>query len=173
MLRHTTALLLVFSGVLLLASCRTPSVTEHGENAGTIQGVRQETSMRAGYPVVTYYRGEEKILEKIAPQEDGKNDIYYIFLDGRKIFTYKSGPVGTEFRSSDNTRKFAKRPYTIKMAGDKESRVRRITIYSPDFKETMESFWLRDNQIIPWSSERLEGWRGMRDPESVGRSPTK
>jgi hypothetical protein len=50
------------------------------------------------------------------------------------------------------------------MTGDKEGRIQRITLYSPDFKTTYDGFWLRNNELIPWSAEELEGWRKTRDP---------
>ena len=50
------------------------------------------------------------------------------------------------------------------MAGDKDGRIQRITIYSPDFSKTYECFWLRNHELIPWTAEELAGWRKMRDP---------
>jgi hypothetical protein len=55
------------------------------------------------------------------------------------------------------------------MTGDKEGRIQRITLYSPDFKTTYDGFWLRNNELIPSSAGELEGWRKTRDPGARDR----
>jgi hypothetical protein len=129
-----------------------------------VSGVRQEVTTNEVGVVTAFYRGDEKVLVKVVPKRTGRNVVYYLYLDGQQVFTYKYGPMGTEFRSADNTRKFAKRPYTIKMAGDKESRINRITLYTDDFAETLDGYWLKNNAVIPWSAEELAKWRAFRDP---------
>lgn len=113
--------------------------------------------------VVTTYRGDAKILMKVTPPDDTMNTVYYVYLNGFEVLTYKKGPMGTEFRGAGMSRRLIKPEYTIKMAGDQEGRVERITIYSPDFQKTYEGFRLKNGELVPWSSEELANWRKMRD----------
>ncbi len=111
-----------------------------------------------------YYRGDSMILKKVVPADGTLNTVYYIIHNGFEVLTYKTGPAGTDFAEAGIIRDQVKPDYTIKMAGDKEGRIQRITLYSPDFSKTFDGFWLRNNELIPWTTEELEGWRKMRDP---------
>lgn len=114
------------------------------------------------YMITTTYRGGEKILEKVTPP-DGSwvQTLYYIYLNGYKVMTYKVGR-GSNFAGAGMSRKMIEPEYTITMDGDKEGRIRRITIYSPDYKTTYNGFQLKDGELIPWSAEDFAKWRKMR-----------
>ena len=116
--------------------------------------------------VTASYRGDSMILKKVTPPDKSKNTVYYVLHNGYEVLTYKLGPFGTEFRGVGLTRSLIKPDYTIKMAGDKEGRIQRITLYSPDFKTTFDGFWLRNKELIPWSAEELKNWRKMRDEKA-------
>ncbi len=88
--------------------------------------------------------------------------VFFVDLNDVEVLTYKVGPFGSEFRGAGLTRQFVKPGYTIKMAGDKEGRIQRITIYSPDFKKTYDGFWLKNKELIPWTAKELANWRKMR-----------
>ena len=88
--------------------------------------------------------------------------MYYVLHNGFEVLTYKSGPGGTEFAEAGVIRNMVKPDYTIKMAGDKEGRIQRITLYSPDFKRTYDGFWLKNKELIPWTAKELANWRKMR-----------
>ena len=111
-----------------------------------------------------YYRGDSLILKKVTPPDEFHNTVYYVIHNGFEVLTYKTGPAGTEFAEAGIIRDMVKPDYTIKMAGDKEGRIQRITLYSPDFSKTYEGYRLRNNELIPWTAEELAGWRKMRDP---------
>jgi len=36
-------------------------------------------------------------------------------------------------------------------------------LYTNDFAETVDGYWLKDNAIIPWSSRELANYRKQRD----------
>lgn len=36
-------------------------------------------------------------------------------------------------------------------------------VYSPDYTTTYDGFWLKNNELVPWSAEELEGRRKIRD----------
>ncbi|MDG2182617.1 MAG: hypothetical protein P8L78_13070 [Mariniblastus sp.] len=38
-----------------------------------------------------YLRDGKKVLEKVTPTDPKLNTAFYIYLDGRKVFTYKVG----------------------------------------------------------------------------------
>lgn len=156
--------------VLLAALCYTALLRAEVEQVDSRQDLkltRKETK-EGDLAVVTTYRGDAMILKKVMPAEESRNTVYYVYLNGFEILTYKMGPMGTEFSGAGMGRKMIKPEYTIKMAGDKEGRIQRITIYSPDFKETYEGFWLKDEELIPWSSDELANWRKMR-----GQTPSQ
>ena len=113
--------------------------------------------------VTTIYRGKAMILKKVKPPKESLNTVYYVYLNGFEILTYKVGPMGTELTGAGMTRRLIKPDYTIKMAGDEDGRIQRITIYSPDFTSTHDGFWLKNKELIPWSAEELADWRKMRD----------
>lgn len=115
--------------------------------------------------VTECYRGDSLILKKVVPPDKSLNTVYYVYHNGFEVLTCKFGPAGTEFTGAGVIRGQVKPDYTIKMAGDKQGRIRRITLYSPDFSKTYDGFWIRDNALIPWSAEELAGWRERRDPE--------
>ena len=158
---------IIFLGV---AGCWTATLSYGDGKPPTVQGIRQEVSTQGELNVVSYYRGDAKILQRSEYREKSGNTVFYIYLQGREIFTYKSGPMGTDFRANDYPRPITVPEYTIKMAGDKESRITRITIYSSDYRKTLDGFWLKNNELIPWSSDELENWRKMRDrsPKNKG-----
>ncbi len=125
----------------------------------------------AGALAVTIsYRGDTKILKKVTPPDKSQNTVFYVYLNDVEVLTYKVGPFGSEFRGAGLTRQFVKPGYTIKMAGDKEGRIQRITIYSPDFKKTYDGFWLKNKELIPWTAKELANWRKMRDKTSEPRN---
>jgi hypothetical protein len=113
--------------------------------------------------VTEYFRGDSLILKKAVPPDKSLNTVYYVIHNGFEVMTYKSGPSGTEFTGAAIIRNQVKPDYTIKMAGDKDGRIQRITLYSPDFTRTYDGFWLRNNELIPWSARELEGRRKLRD----------
>ena len=114
------------------------------------------------YAVTTSYRGGVKILEKVTPPDESKLTVYYVYLNGFKVLTYKTGQMGSEFSGAGMGRRQIKPEYTIKMAGDKEGRIEWITLYSADFTKTYDRFSLKDGELIPWSSDKLANWRKMR-----------
>ena len=110
-----------------------------------------------------YLRDGKKVLEKVTPTDPKLNTVFYIYLDGRKVFTYKIGILGTEFQAEGSARLSPTRPFSIKLAGDSQSRINKITLYTNDFAETLDGYWLKDNAIIPWSSKELANHRKQRD----------
>jgi hypothetical protein len=116
--------------------------------------------------VTEYFRGDSLILKKVVPPDKSLNTVYYVIHNGFEVLTYKSGPGGTEFAEAGVIRDRVKPDYTIKMAGDKEGRIQRIMLYSPDFTKTYEGYWLKNHELIPWTAGELAGWRKMRDPEA-------
>jgi len=162
--------------VLLAALCCTVPLRAEAEQVGAkpdLKLTQKETKVETkvgNLVVATTYRGDAIILKKATPPDESKNTVYYVYLNGSEILTYKVGPMGTELSGAGMSRKLIKPDYTIKMAGDKEGRIQRITIYSPDFKKTYDGFWLKDGELIPWSSDELANWRKMRNetPNRVG-----
>ena len=135
----------------------------YAQETNRIDGVRQiETAISIG-KITQYLRDGKKVLEKVTPTDPKLNTVFYIYLDGRKVFTYKVGIMGTEFAAEDSARLAPKRPFSIKLAGDNESRVNRITLYTNDFAKTLDSYWLKNNAVIPWSSKELADYRKQRD----------
>ena len=116
--------------------------------------------------VTEYFRGDSLILKKVVPPDKSLNTVYSVIHNGLEVLTYKSGLSGTEFAEAGVIRDRVKPDYTIKMAGDKEGRIQRIVIYSPDFAKTYDAFWLKNQELIPCAAGELEGWRKMRDPEA-------
>ena len=150
---------------LLMAFCFTAPLHADAEEDGVAQShkLTRKESKEGDLAVMSTYRGDVMILKKVTPPRESLNTVYYVYLNGLEILTYKVGPMGTEFRGAGMTRKLIKPDYTIKMAGDREGRIQRITIYSPDFTKTFDGFWLKDGELIPWSDEELANWRKMRD----------
>lgn len=135
----------------------------HGITGITHKESKIETSL-GEMAVTEYYRGDTLILKRVVPPDASHYTVYYVIHNGFEILTYKSGTAGTEFAGAGVIRDMVKPDYTIKMVGDKGGKIHRITIYSPDFSKTYESFSIKDNELIPWSAEQLQGWRKMRDP---------
>lgn len=156
--------------VLLTALGCTALVRAEAEPAGSQQNLKltQEKTTEGGFAVTITSRGEAKILKKVTPADPSNNTVYYVYHHGFEVLTYKVSPMGTEFREAGMTRKLVKPDYTIKMAGDPEGRIQRITIYSPDFRTTYDGFSLKNQELIPWSDKELANWRKMRD-----RTPSK
>ena len=130
--------------------------------------VTTKESRRGGFALTTSYRGGEKILEKVTPKKEGQNTVFYVYLNGSVVLTYQAGPGGTEFQEAGAERKTIRPEYVIKMVGDEEAGIKRITLYSPDFKRTINGFWLKDRALVPWSAEELAGWRQLRDAKAPG-----
>ena len=129
-------------------------------------------SKEGRFTIKTSYRGASMVLKKVTSPDKSHNTVYYVMHNGHEVLTYKSGPGGTEFAGAGMTRDQVKPDYTIKMAGDKEGRIRRITIYSPDFKTTHDGFWIKNRNLIPWSGEELANWRKLRDSTDETSPPT-
>ena len=150
---------------LLIAFCFTSPLQADTEEDKAVSGhkLTRKESKQGDLAVTTTFRGDVMILKKVIPPKESLNTVYYVYLNGFEILTYKVGPMGTEFRGANLIRKLVKPDYTIKMAGDREGSIQRITIYSPDFKKTYDGFWLKNGELIPWSDEELAKWRKMRD----------
>lgn len=150
---------------LLIAFCFAAPLRADAEEPGVVQSreLTRKESKEGDLEVATTYRGNAMILKRVTPPDKSMNTVYYVYLNGFEVLTYKVGPLGTEFRGAGSTRKLVKPDYTIKMAGDDEGRIRRITIYSPDFATTHDGFWLKAQELIPWSDAQLASWRKMRD----------
>ena len=131
--------------------------------------VTTKESQRGGFAVTSSYRGGEKILEKMTPKKEGQNRVFSVYLQGSVVPASSAGPGGTEFWEAGPERKTIKPEYVIKRAGDKTARIRRITLYSPDDKRAFDGFWLKDNELVPWSAEELAGWRKLRDAKPPGQ----
>ena len=161
-------LTLLFCSMLFFCGCQSTVLTVSETMPDNIEGVTVKVISRDNandFKLIGYYRSEDKILEKVEPLKPGMNTVYRLYLNNKSIFTVKVGPMGTEFRSSDNTRKFNPTKYTVKMAGDKEGKIRRMTIYTDDFTRTLDGFWFRDSQVIPWSDKGLINWKIRRGEE--------
>ena len=148
--------------------CWTPLLNAETDTHKAVETLKltQKKSNIGELTITTTYRGNVKILQKATPLDESMNTVFYVFLHGVKVFTYKSGPMGTEFLGAGPVRQVGKPAYIIKMAGDKKSEIQRITIYSVAFKTTFDGFWLKDNELIPWSAEELENWRKLRSSVS-------
>lgn len=149
--------LLLFSALLLATQ------PTHAQETNRIVGVQQIKTTIAIGEITQYLRDGKKVLEKVTPTDPQLNTVFYIYLDGRKVFTYKVGILGTEFEAEDSARLVPERSFSIKLAGDNESRVNRITLYTNDFAKTLDGYWLKNNAIIPWSSAELANHRKQRD----------
>jgi len=159
---HRLSALLLFSVMLF------SNLSANAQEPNPIAGVRQEkkTISVGEIPVgelTQYLRDGKKVLEKVTPTDPKLNTVFYIYLDGRKVFTYKIGILGTEFQAEGSARLSPTRPFSIKLAGDSQSRINKITLYTNDFAETLDGYWLKDNAIIPWSSKELANHRKQRD----------
>jgi len=136
---------------------------------GQDQGITHKESKEGDLTVTAYYRGDSLILKKVTPPDGSLNTVYYVIHNGFEVLTYKAGPAGTEFAGAGVIRDMVKPDYTIKMAGDREGRIQRIVIYSPDFRTTYDGFRLKNHELIPWSAEELENWRKLRDSGDAGK----
>jgi hypothetical protein len=152
------------AGFLLSALFLLSPAAAAGEDLPVTQKVSKVATMLGELAQTAYYRGDSLILKKLVPPDGSLNTVYYVIHNGFEVLTYKTGPAGTEFTEAGIIRDMVKPDYTIKMAGDKEGRIQRITLYSPDFSKTYEGYRLRNNELIPWTAEELAGWRKMRDP---------
>ena len=167
----------MITSIVVGVTCSVLVALSEPANAGpdlaiTHKNSKIETSL-GELAVTEYYRGGSMILKRVTPPDKSHNTVYYVIHNGYEVLTYKSGPAGTEFAGAGVIRDMVKPDYTIKMAGDKEGRIQRITIYSPDFKTAYDGFWLRNNELIPWSAEELANWRKMRDPKPKTPKKTK
>lgn len=134
----------------------------NSDDPNQIEGVHQRHKVIAIGKLTSYFRDGEKILQRMVPDNAGLNRVFYICLEGQNVFTYKAGILGTEFQINEEERSLVKTPFTIKLAGDKNARVERITIYTHYFKTTLEGYWLKKNTIVPWSTAELAQWRKER-----------
>ena len=77
------------------------NLSANAQEPNPITGARQETTTIsvgeipvAEIPVgelTQYLRDGKKVLEKVTPTDPKLNTAFYIYLDGRKVFTYKVG----------------------------------------------------------------------------------
>ena len=127
-----------------------------------IDGVTQQERVMAIGKVTSYFRDGEKILQRMVPGNVGLNSVFYIVREGENVFTCKVGVLGTEFQINEQERLLVKTPFAIKLGGDKEGKITRITIYTHDFATTLDGYSLKSNAIVPWSTAQLSKWRKQR-----------
>ncbi len=149
--------------LLLFAASLISVKTTDAQESNQIEGVRQiKTTISIG-ELTQYLRDGKKILEKITPTDSKRNTVFYVYLDGRKVFTYKVGIQGTEFQAEDMAQRSPPRPFSIKLAGDSQTRINWITLYTSDFGKTLDGYWLKNNAIIRWSSKKFANYRKQRN----------
>lgn len=137
------------------------------DEAPQIDGVsEQKKNVMSIGEITSYFRNGKQILQKMVSDDPDLNMVFYICIEGKNVFTYKVGILGTEFQMNEHERLAVKTPFAIKLGGDKESRIERITVYTHDFRRTIDGYWLKKNAIVPWSTQELGQWRKQRGEAS-------
>ncbi|MGB0155003.1 MAG: hypothetical protein ACPGFB_13315 [Verrucomicrobiales bacterium] len=116
-----------------------------------------------GIAVKHIYRDGIKILEVASPAKNAPevyvNSTYKIIADDLPLYQYQTSKSGGSFQRLN----FVNMKYAIKLHASRSGTIQEITVYTVDFRKTVEAFHLKDGQLIPVSDKELADRRRARN----------